>query len=73
MEIRIGMKNVNRELTLDVDAKPEDITKQVEDAIKKSEHLVLEDSKNNTYIVAGQHIAYVELGEARTRQVGFVR
>lgn len=73
MEIRIGMTNVSRELILEVDQDRAALQETINNAITKGENVLLTDTKKNTFVVAGAHIAYIEIGESTPRQVGFVR
>ena len=73
MEIRIGVIYTARELVLDVDETPEQVTKAIEDAIGgTSSMLWLTDKKGKQVGVPTDKIAYVEVAsDAGDRQVGF--
>lgn len=73
MEVRIGIKDSPRELTLETDQAAADVRKLVEEAISGDAALVaLTDSKGNQFLIATRSIAYVELGGETTRKVGFI-
>ena len=72
MEVKIGVQQAPRELTVEVD---EDAA-QVEQAIKaaladESGLLSLSDSKGRRVLVPTSKLAYVELGSPTIGQVGF--
>ena len=71
MEIKIGIRQSNRELTVDVDSSVEDITAQVNEAIAQGTVLTLKDSKNRTVLVPAQALAYIEAVSETAHRVGF--
>ena len=71
MEIKIGVSDSPREITVDSEDSPEAITKAVEKAIADGGMLSLADDRGRTVLVPGAKIAYVELGPPATRKVGF--
>ncbi|EFG48347.1 hypothetical protein HMPREF0183_0315 [Brevibacterium mcbrellneri ATCC 49030] len=71
MEIKIGIRQSNRELTVDVDATVEDITAQINEAISQGTVLSLKDAKSRTVLVPAQALAYVEVGSETAHRVGF--
>lgn len=71
MEIKIGIRQSNRELTVNVDSSIEDITAQVNEAIAQGTVLTLKDSKNRTVLVPAQSLAYIEAGSETAHRVGF--
>lgn len=73
MEVRIGIKDSPRELTLETNQAAADVRKLVEDAITGDAALVsLTDAKGSQFLIATRSIAYVELGGETTRKVGFI-
>lgn len=73
MEVRIGIKDSPRELTLETDQAAADVRKLVEEAITSAAPLVsLTDAKGNQFLIATNSIAYVELGGETARKVGFI-
>lgn len=73
MDVRIGMQNVAREVALETEQSAEDVKTAVESAIKEGSLLSLTDVKGNQILVAGGNIAFVELGAAKARPVGFAQ
>jgi hypothetical protein len=73
MEIRIGVIYTARELVIDVDDSPEQVTKTVDDALGGSTStLWLTDKKGKRVGVPTDKIAFVEVAsDAGDRQVGF--
>lgn len=71
MEIKIGISDVPREVTLETDNAPEDIVAKVRVALDTGTLLDLTDSKGRRVIVPAGRIAYVDLGSPTTRAVGF--
>jgi hypothetical protein len=72
MEVKIGVQNVARELTLETDQSSEDIEAAVTKALSSDEGAVtLTDAKGRKLIVPTAKLAYVELGSPSVGQVGF--
>lgn len=73
MDIRIGLTNVARELSLETDQSKEDIEALVNDALQSdTASLKLTDTKGRVYLVPSRNIAFVEFGVEEARRVGFV-
>ena len=70
MEVKIGVQQASRELTVDTDMEPADVEKAVA-AARESGLLTLTDTKGRTVIVPSDKLAYVEIGSPTTGQVGF--
>ena len=73
MDIRIGMKNVARELSLEVDDDmAADVTADVEAALSgESSVLWVTDRDGRKTGVAVANLAFVELGSSSGRTIGF--
>ncbi|MFC7495034.1 MULTISPECIES: DUF3107 domain-containing protein [unclassified Nocardioides] len=71
MEVKIGVQNAARELTIDVDESAEDVQKQLAEAVANDGVLTLRDSKGRQLLVPVAKLAYVELGHGTAGQVGF--
>lgn len=72
MEVKIGVQNVNRELTLDTNQEGDEVHAAVAKALTEGEAVVtLTDTKGRRVIVPTDKIAYVELGSPTIGQVGF--
>ena len=75
MEIRIGVLHSLKELELDVEGKPDDISKAFDAALKKEDGVLwLTDSKGRRVGVPAEQIAYLEIeSDHDAKQVGFGR
>ena len=71
MEIKIGIQNVAREVTVDTEESAADIEKRLTAAISDGGVLAIADSKGRKVIVPAAVIAYVDLGQDKVRPVGF--
>ena len=71
MEVKIGVQNAARELTVEVEDSTEAIEKLVADAVSGEGVLALTDSKGRRVIVPAAKLAYVEIGHGTAGQVGF--
>ncbi|WP_029088884.1 DUF3107 domain-containing protein [Brevibacterium album] len=71
MEIKIGMRQSNREIVLDSDRTRDEIGELVAAALAEGTVLSLDDSKGRRVLVPADALAYVELGEEQARRVGF--
>ncbi|GAA1925132.1 DUF3107 domain-containing protein [Nocardioides lentus] len=71
MDVKIGIRNAPREITLDSTLSAEELSNQVAEAVGNGGTLTLADSKGRTVIVPTAHLAYVEIGAATTGTVGF--
>ena len=71
MEVKIGVQNAARELTIDVDIDADTVEKQIADAVAAEGVLSLQDTKGRRLIVPVAKLAYVELGHGTAGQVGF--
>lgn len=71
VEIRIGIKDVARELVFETDDAAADIEATVVASLDQA-HLALTDAKGKRYVVPSSSVAYVEIGTESTRKIGFV-
>ncbi|MDZ5621173.1 DUF3107 domain-containing protein [Nocardioides bizhenqiangii] len=71
MEVKIGVQNAARELTVDTDETTDAIEKLVTEAIAGSGVLVLTDTKGQRTVVPADKLAYVHIGRSSVGQVGF--
>ena len=73
LEIRIGMVNTARELSLESSSTTAEIEALVAAAVTgQSAYLKLSDDKGKVYLVPSATIAFVEVGNDQSRRVGFV-
>lgn len=71
MEVKIGVQDNAREISLESAQEQAEIIKAVEAAIAKGGLLSLTDERGRTVLVPAEKIAYVEVGAEATRRVGF--
>jgi hypothetical protein len=72
VEVKIGIADSHRELSFTTSQTPAQVEEQVSDALAKgSEVLRLTDERGRTFLVQTAKIAYVEIGVADVRRVGF--
>jgi len=73
MEIRIGIRENQRDLTFESNLSSAQISTWVSTAFASKQELVsFEDDKGKTILVPTQSIAYVEIGAEQNRRVGFI-
>ena len=72
MEVRIGVRNVAREVVFESDSTPQQVRSAVTEAMSNGSHLIeLEDDKGRTVLVPTAALAYVEIGAQEKGRVGF--
>ncbi|HQR27812.1 MAG TPA: DUF3107 domain-containing protein [Nocardioides sp.] len=71
MEVKIGVQHAPRELILETDQAAADLEGLVAQAVSAGTVLSLTDTKNRTFLIPGDRIAYVEIGSGVIGQVGF--
>lgn len=72
VEVKIGIVDNPREITVQSSLSQDELQQQISDAIGGSEPvLVLTDDKGVRVVVPAARIAYAEIGEAGVRRVGF--
>ena len=72
MEVKIGVQYAPRELVLESEQSPEEVAKAVSKALGEAKGvLALTDKTGRQIIVPVEKVAYVEIAEQTTRQVGF--
>ena len=73
MEVKIGIQSVPRELVVETDTPAETIERELAAALENGGHsvLTLTVTKGGKVMVPADKIAYVELGGAESRRVGF--
>ncbi|HWL00769.1 MAG TPA: DUF3107 domain-containing protein [Microbacteriaceae bacterium] len=73
MEVRIGITNVGREISLESSQTAAEVEQVLADAIASSApFLALADEKGKRFLIPTPGIAYIELGAEESRRVGFV-
>ena len=71
MEVKIGVRDVAREVVLESEQTPEAVAAAVEEAISKGTLLYLKDDRGRLVVVPSANIGYVEIGAPESRRVGF--
>ena len=71
MEVKIGIRDVAREVALESELTPEAVAEQVSVAITGGTMLRLTDEKGRLVLIPGGLIGYVEIGAPESRRVGF--
>ena len=73
MEVKIGISDSPRELVFNSDQTPEQVEHLVKAALAKGDEDVLSliDDKGRRFLVQTAKIAYIEIGPADSRRVGF--
>ena len=71
MEVKIGVQNAARELTVETDESADAVAQHVADAVAGEGVLTLTDSKGRRVIVPADRLAYVEIGGGVSGAVGF--
>ena len=71
MEVKIGVQNASRELSVETDAAPEAVLSELNAAIEKETVFTLSDAKGRTVVVPADKIAYLYFTADSGRKVGF--
>ena len=75
MEVKIGVTDSPRELIFNSVQTPDELEKQVTAALSEGDKgntvLSLTDEKGRRFLVQAARVAYIELGPADSRRVGF--
>ena len=71
MEVKIGVRDVAREVVLESDLKPEEVQAAVDAAVTSGSLLKLTDDRGRVVLVPGALIGYVEIGAPERGKVGF--
>ncbi len=72
MEVKIGVQQASREVTIDVEESPEAIEKHITAALATEGGVIsLTDTKGRRVLVPGGKVAYVEIGHGVAGTVGF--
>jgi hypothetical protein len=71
VEVKIGVRDIAREVVLESEQTPDAVAKLVAAAIDTGNMLKLTDEKGRLVMVPGAMIGYVEIGAPESRRVGF--
>jgi hypothetical protein len=74
VEVRIGVRDVVREVSFESNQSPEEVQQAVAEAMGSGEGLLtLRDDRGGTVVVPLNALGYVEIGTADKPRVGFGR
>lgn len=71
MEVKIGVQNAARELSVGTEAEPEAVLEALGQAIKDDSVFTLTDDKGRTVAVPASKVAYLDFTSDSGRKVGF--
>ena len=71
MEIKIGVKQTQREITLETDEEAKALTARIEEKLQSDGLLTFTDTKGRQIFVPAASLGYIELGTETARRVGF--
>jgi hypothetical protein len=71
VEVKIGIRDVARDIVLESSQSPDSVATAVEQAVATGSLLKLIDEKGRLVVVPGNLIGYVEIGAEESRRVGF--
>lgn len=71
VEVKIGVQNVARELSIDTDQSVDEVQATLAAAVKDGGVFTLSDAKGRTVVVASDKVAYLSIEADSGRKVGF--
>ncbi|PKQ32818.1 MAG: DUF3107 domain-containing protein [Actinobacteria bacterium HGW-Actinobacteria-2] len=71
MEIKIGVQDIGRELTVETTATAAEVEAELKQALTDNGLLTLTDEKGRKVLIPAAKIAYIDLGQEKARPVGF--
>jgi hypothetical protein len=71
VEIKIGIQHVARELTVDTDSTAAQVEADLRKALTDGTLIAITDEKGRKVLIPADKVAYVDLGQEKTRPVGF--
>jgi hypothetical protein len=71
VEVKIGVRNVAREITLESAQSADEVAEAVDQALQGGTTLRLADEKGRVVVVPAYVLGYVEIGAPEGRKVGF--
>ena len=71
MEIKIGVKQTQREITLETDEDAKALAARIEEKIQSEGLLTFTDTKGRQVFVPSASLGYLEIGAETSRRVGF--
>ncbi|MDO5676665.1 MAG: DUF3107 domain-containing protein [Propionibacteriaceae bacterium] len=71
MEVKIGITDVAREVTIDTQASQEEVVEALRQAVQNSGLFELTDDKGRRVIIPAARVGYLDIGSTSARAVGF--
>ncbi len=71
MEVKVGVEGTPRDLVVDTDASADEVMEALRESVSTGGVFVLTDAKGRQIAVPAAKVAFVEMGEAAQRRVGF--
>jgi hypothetical protein len=73
LEIKIGLRNLARELSFESEQSAQEVEQTVANAIESGSKLIkLVDNKGKLFLVPVDALGYIEVGAEEVRRVGFI-
>lgn len=71
MEVRIGISDVGREVTLRTRSGADELVEQLKKAVAEDSLFEMTDEQGRRVVVPASKVAYLDLGSSDVRAVGF--
>ncbi|GAA3666766.1 MULTISPECIES: DUF3107 domain-containing protein [Yimella] len=71
MEIRIGVRNIAREIVIESTDSADQVRELITNALSAGTAITLTDEKGHTVVVPAEALGYVDIGSEQERRVGF--
>lgn len=71
MEIRIGVRNIAREIVIESTDSADQVRELITNALSAGTAITLTDEKGHTVVVSAEALGYVDIGSEQERRVGF--
>jgi hypothetical protein len=72
MQVRIGVQYVPKELVVETNQSADEVQQALADALNEGHSLfVIQDERGGRIVVPADRLAYLEIEESESRQVGF--
>lgn len=71
MKVLIAVRNIAREVVVDIDMSADDFTNTVKHAVANREVLELSDTQGQKYLIPAEAIGFTQIVAEESRRVGF--